>query len=86
MKQISELKQGDKFYDVLFKQVKSYRYLCIHPTGRSKYHILIDAAEEYILMNKPSQITLTDIKQWWLGSIYSDEILESMMKLVKSKL
>ena len=45
-----------------------------------------EAAEEYILMNKPSQITLTDIKQWWLGSIYSDEILESLIKLVKSKL
>jgi len=46
MKQISELKQGDVIYDVDFRQVKWYKYLCVHPTGKGKYHILIDPCEE----------------------------------------
>jgi len=48
MKQVSELKQGDLIYDIDFRQVKRYKYLCVHPTGGGKYHILIDAGEEPI--------------------------------------
>ena len=47
MKQISELKQGDKFYDIEFIQVKQYKYLCVHPTNKN-YHILIDVNDEPI--------------------------------------
>jgi len=48
MKQLSDLKQGDKIYDIDFRQVKRYKYLCVHPTGQGKYHILIDSCEEPI--------------------------------------
>ena len=39
MKQITELKKGDKLYDTGNLQVRSYVYLCVHPTGKGKYHI-----------------------------------------------
>ncbi len=48
MRQLSDLKQGDKIYDIDFHKVRHYTYLCIHPTGQGKYHILIDACEEPI--------------------------------------
>jgi hypothetical protein len=41
MKHVSELKQGDKIYDIDSWQIKWYKYLCVHPTGQGKYHILI---------------------------------------------
>lgn len=44
--EIKDLKQGDVIYDIDFRQVKWYKYLCIHPTGGGKYHILIDSCEE----------------------------------------
>lgn len=48
MKTIKELKQGDIIYDIDFRQVKKYKYLCVHPTGKGNYHILIDDCEEPI--------------------------------------
>lgn len=49
---ISELKQGDKIYDVVKHNIIRYTYLCIHPTGRGEYHILIDSYEEPGRMHK----------------------------------
>lgn len=46
MKQLHELKQGDTIYDIDFRRVRHYKYLCIHPTGHGNYHILIDECEE----------------------------------------
>ena len=46
MKHVSELKQGDKIYDIDSGQIKWYKYLCVHPTGQGKYHILIGPNEE----------------------------------------
>lgn len=43
---LENLKQGDKIYDIDHRQVKHYTYLCVHPTGTGKYHILIDSCEE----------------------------------------
>ena len=48
MKTIDELKQGMDIYDISFREVKHYKYLCIHPTCHGKYHILIDRCEEPI--------------------------------------
>lgn len=48
IRQLKDLKQGDKIYDIDFRQVKWYTYLCIHPTGQGNYYILIDASEEPI--------------------------------------
>ncbi len=45
-KQISELKQGNKIYDIDYNSVKCYKFLCAHPTGHGKYSILIDSCEE----------------------------------------
>lgn len=43
---LEDLKTGDKIYDIDFHTVKWYTYLCVHPRGRGKYHILIDMCEE----------------------------------------
>lgn len=48
MKQLVDLKKGDDIYDIDFRQVKWYRYLCSYPTGQGIYHILIDDCEEPI--------------------------------------
>ena len=40
---ISDLKQGDDLYWVTSFEVWRYKYLCVHPTGGGKYHILINA-------------------------------------------
>jgi hypothetical protein len=44
----TELKQGYKIYDIVGSSIKWYKYLCVHPTGQGKYHILIDNCEEPI--------------------------------------
>lgn len=43
---IEELKKGDKIYNFNENQVLWYTYLCVHPTGKGSYHILIDSCEE----------------------------------------
>lgn len=48
MRNINELKQGDKIYDIDYRQVKRYAYLCVHPKGHGTYHILIDGNEDPI--------------------------------------
>jgi hypothetical protein len=45
MRKISDLKTGDKIYDIDFRSIKWYTYFCVHPHNK-KYHILIDAGEE----------------------------------------
>lgn len=58
MKQIEDLTNGDKIYDVNVFNIKWYRYLCIHPNS-SSYHILIDMNEEPIrIYNKDLQTIL----------------------------
>ena len=51
MKQISDLKQGDKIYDLNFRDVRWYTYFCVHPHNEN-YHILIDAGQEPIRIYK----------------------------------
>ena len=47
IKKVEDLKPGDKFYNISDSlQVKRFTYLCIHPTGLGKYHIIIDINEE----------------------------------------
>lgn len=48
--EISELKNGQKIFDISSNMVKVYSYLCVHPTGAGKYHILIDMCEEPVRM------------------------------------
>jgi hypothetical protein len=43
---MKNLKQGDIIYYVENLKVRHCRYLCVHPTGQGKYHILIDECEE----------------------------------------
>lgn len=45
---IRDLKQGNKIYNTDNYRVRHYTYLCVHPTGIGKYHILIDECEEPI--------------------------------------
>jgi len=80
MREISELKQGDKIYDINFRQVKWYKYLCVHPTGQGKYHILIEANEEPIRISgeKLQTILNQDFKT------YQDAKLELANRLEES--
>lgn len=39
---ISDLKQGDNLYCITGFDIYRYKYLCVHPTGGGKYHILIN--------------------------------------------
>ena len=59
MKQVSELNQGDKIYDLDFRQVKYYTYFCRHPYGEN-YHILIDPAMEPIRIYEPKLQMILD--------------------------
>ena len=59
MKKVSDLKPGDKIYDLDYRQVKWYTYFCVHPR-HSNYHILIDAAEEPIRVYEPKLQMILD--------------------------
>lgn len=48
-KEIKDLKQGDEIYNISFREIKRYRYFCVHPNN-SKYHILLNTNEEPIRM------------------------------------
>ena len=48
MKKLEELTQGDSIFDIKNYRVTRYKYLCVHPTGGGKYHILIDMCQEPI--------------------------------------
>jgi hypothetical protein len=80
MKQLTGLKQGDKIYDIDFRQVKWYKFLCVHPTGQGKYYILIDASEEPIRIygEKLQNILNQDFKT------YQDAKLELANRLEES--
>lgn len=47
IKKVSDLKQGDEIFDINYREIKKYEYLCIHPDS-DKYHILIGADQEPI--------------------------------------
>lgn len=44
-KKITDLKQGDKIFYLDRLEIKWADYLCVHPKGMGKYHILIDHCE-----------------------------------------
>lgn len=76
MKQILDLKQGDKIYDLDFRQVKWYTYFCVHPHNE-KYHILIDPAMEPIRIYGPKLQYILDQN----FNSYSDAILALANKM-----
>ena len=41
---ISELKLNSKIYDIDYRKVRIYKYLCVHPSW-PRYHILMDECE-----------------------------------------
>ena len=59
MKQITDLKQGDKIYDIDFRQVKWYTYFSVHPNNPN-YHILINAGQEPIRIYGPKLQMILD--------------------------
>lgn len=52
MKEIKDLRQGDKLYSFDGIFVVWYTYLCVHPKGGGNYHILINACEDPIRIYK----------------------------------
>ena len=87
MKQLSELKQGDKIYDIDLRQVKQYKYLCIHPTGQGKYHILIDIYEDPIRIyeQKLQTILEKDLKDYQEAKLALASILEETAKSLRKE-
>ena len=87
MKQLADLKQGDKIYDIDFRQVKWYKYLCVHPTGQGKYHILIDACEEPIRIygEKLQTILNQDFKSYREAKLALADRLEESAKQLRQK-
>lgn len=65
-KQISELKKGDSIYDIDYLTIKTYKYVCIHPSGGGNYHILTKSGEDPIRMHKErlQSILDQDFKTW----------------------
>lgn len=82
--------EGDKFTTVLIdklilmdiNETANSKILIVHPNY--KYFSTKEAAEQYILMNKPCLLSINDIK--FLQTILDFELVKSLKKVVKSKL
>ena len=87
MKTISELKQGDRIYDVDDRNILRYIYLCVHPTGRGKYHILIDSYEEptRIYETRLQEILNKNINNYSEGRLFLIKRLKERIEFYKSK-
>jgi hypothetical protein len=87
MKTLTELKEGDKIYDIDFRQIKWYTYLCIHPTGQGKYHILIDSFEEPIRIHgeKLQTILNQDFKTYQDAKLALANRLEESAKRLRDE-
>jgi len=87
MKQLCELNQGDKIYDIDSERVKHYKYLCIHPTGHGKYHILIDASENPIRIygEKLQAILDQDLKTYQEAKLALADKLEMSAKRLRQE-
>lgn len=87
MKQLTDLKQGDKIYYVDDRQVKCNTYLCLHPTGQGKYHILIDSCEEPIrVYGEKLQIILNqDLKTYQEAKLELARRLEESAKRLREE-
>ena len=87
MATISELKQGDKIYDIDDRNILRYTYLCVHPTGRGKYHILIDNYEEPIRIyeTRLQEILSKNINNYSEGRLVLIKRLEEKIEFYKSK-
>lgn len=42
---ISELQPKSKIYDIDYRKVRHYKYVCVHPLN-PRYHILLDECED----------------------------------------
>ncbi len=87
MTTILKLKQGDKIYDVDDRMILKYTYLCVHPTGRGKYHILINSCEEPIRIyeTRLQEILNKNINNYSEGRIALIKRLEQKVEHYKSK-
>lgn len=83
----TDLKQGDKIYDVDFRQVRWYKYLCVHPTGQGKYHILIDSCEDPIRIydEKLQSILDKNLNTYQEAKIHLAEMLEESAKRLRKE-
>jgi hypothetical protein len=58
MKKIEDLKQGDEFYIVTSQYlVIHYTYLCVHPSGKGFYHVIINQED----LN-PQRVYFTELR------------------------
>ena len=87
MKNITDLKQGDKIYNIDDRRVIWYRYLCVHPTGSGKYHILIDACEDPIRIyeDKLNAILEKNLTTYQEAKIALADALENTAKRLRSE-
>jgi hypothetical protein len=87
MKQLSELKQSDIIYDIESNEVKWYKYLCVHPTGQGRYHILIDSFKEPIRIyeKKLQNILNKDFKNYQEAKLALADNLEESAKQLRQE-
>ena len=84
---IQDLKQGDSIYDIDFITIKTYKYLCVHPTGQGKYHILIDSCEEPVrIYGEKLQVILDqNFKTYQEAKLALADRLEEKIKVLREE-
>lgn len=83
-----EIFEDDNYYGVnkflrIFSNNGEY-FTAAYLENGSKRFSTKEAAEEYIMLNKPC-LSYKDFEALWLQSVYSDQILKSVKNLVKYK-
>lgn len=87
MKTTKELKPGEVIFDIDDYQVTRYKYLCVHPTGDEKYHILINMCEEpfRIYEENLQRILDMDLNTYAEAALELAARLEMKAKMLRSK-
>ena len=86
MKEIQDLKKGDKIYDINYDHVVWYTYLCVHPKNKS-YYILVDNNEDpfRIYEEKLKFILKKDLNSYEQAALRLADKLEERVKFLRDE-
>ena len=83
MKTTKELNPGEVIFNIDDYRVTRYKYLCVHPTGEGKYHILINMCEEPFRIYEKNLQRILDMNL----NTYEEAALELAARLeIKAKM